>query len=962
MSTEVSLSDFVTWVRAHVTGDEKGEAQIFLDRLFRGFGHEGLREAGATLEARVRKRDGGTHFADLMWKPRVLIEMKRRGTDLGKHYSQAFDYWVQAVPGRPRYVVLCNFDEFWVYDFETQIDVPVEILPIEDLPTKYGALAFMLPDPQRPIFGNDHQAVTRGAAADLASCFNHLVARGVARDLAQKFVLQMLVALFGEDIGLLERYTVVNLLKECSKPSDSYDLIGGLFVEMNTQGRATGGRFKGVPYFNGGLFAEPARIELQAQEVDRLLNAANTDWSKVRPEIFGTIFEQSLGQTERHAFGAHFTSPVDILKIIRPTIVEPWNALIDAASSRRQVGRLLERLRKYTVLDPACGSGNFLYLAYREIKRIEARLFERALELSSRGDQSEFQFTSAQQFYGLDINPFAIELAKVTMMIARKLAIDEFHTTENALPLDNLDQNFRCGDALITIDGREPEWPKADVIIGNPPFLGAKKLKPERGDSYVRQIRRLYREVPGMADYCVYWFRKAHKSLAMPTADDQVKGRAGLVGTQNIRNNASRKGALDLIVAEGTIVDAVENQPWSGEANVHVAIVNWVKTQDPAIVGTKRRLWRAITARDPQFPLLRHPGVPSAKDYELVPRGVEHIGPSLSDEADVSGALVLECNKEPQVAFQGVVPGYKGFAVTLDTRRIAIEEEPELANVVRPYLIGRDLLTGTGRPSRGIVDFGAMEMLEAMQHGWAWQRVTDSVLPDVRATAEKAKGKDMEAARLAHLERWWQFWNVRKGLRDAIAGKSRFLVCSRVAKRPIFCFVSATVVPDTALQCFALDDDYSFGILQSSCHWRWFVAKCSKLKADFRYTSSSVFDTFPFPQAIDEAGVLEIADAGRAVRDARRELLRVVRGGLRGVYRTLERPGANPLKEAHFRLDMAVKRAYEVDADTDILGRLLALNSTVASRMEKGLPVFAPGLPPVVDDPGRFVTEDGVRS
>ena len=210
---------------------------------------------------------------------------------------------------------------------------------------------------------------------------------------------------------------------------------------------------------------------------------------------------------------------------------------------------LTDRLHHFRVRDPACGSGNFLYIAYRELKRVEARIFERMetefKREAKQADQLRLSFLSAQNFYGLDILPFAVEIAKVTMMIARKLAIDELHITENALPLINLDDNFIAADALLTPDGLPTPWPTADVIIGNPPFLGAKLLKPERGPDYVNTLRRAYPEVPGMADYCVYWIRKAHDHLPPCTAADPVAGRAGLVGTQNIRNNQSRVGGLD---------------------------------------------------------------------------------------------------------------------------------------------------------------------------------------------------------------------------------------------------------------------------------------------------------------------------------------------------------------------------------------------------------------------------------
>ncbi len=386
------LANFVSWVGANIKGDEKGEAQVFLDRFFQAFGHAGLKEAGATLEERIKKSDGrGTAFADLVWKPVVLIEMKKRGEDLARHYRQAFDYWTRLVPGRPRYVMLCNFDEFWVFDFDTQMDVPVDKVKVQDLTTRWGALAFLFPTPLKPIFGNDQVAVTRKAAHELADCFNKMVHRerpggAVDNPTAQRFILQMLVALFAEDIDMLPRYMVDRLLADCKTKQDSRDLIGGLFEAMNTREKTEDDRYQGVAYFNGGLFAEPARVELRLDELDLLRAASKEDWSKVRPEIFGTLFQHSLGKGERRAFGAHFTHPTDIMKIVSPTIVEPWRKLIEEADTLKRLNQLWQRMHDFVVLDPACGSGNFLYIAYRELKRLEARLFERMTEKSGRLD------------------------------------------------------------------------------------------------------------------------------------------------------------------------------------------------------------------------------------------------------------------------------------------------------------------------------------------------------------------------------------------------------------------------------------------------------------------------------------------------------------------------------------------------------------------------------------------------
>ncbi|MCK4873983.1 MAG: class I SAM-dependent DNA methyltransferase [Phycisphaerales bacterium] len=971
------LKKFVTWVAENITGDEKGQAQIFLDRLFQAFGQGGCLDVGGTPEFRIKKAKedgGGTAFADYVWKPHVLIEMKKRGENLSKHYRQAFDYWTRLVPGRPRYVVLCNFDQFQIYDFEVQLDTPVDVVAIEDLPQRFGPLAFLFPTNETPIFGNNHEKVTREAADRLALLFNKLTTRGVERDVAQRFVLQALVALFAEDIGLLEQHTLERTLADCATPQAAYDLLGNLFVEMNTPGKTPGGRFKGVDYFNGGVFAQPVRLELYEDEVAQLREAAREDWSKVRPEIFGTIFEHSMGKTERHAYGAHFTSAVDIMKIVRPTISEPWEKLIDSAKSIKRLRELHQRMQRYTVLDPACGSGNFLYLAYREIKRLEQRLLGRFAEVSTRADEKQmgFSFVTTKQFFGLDINPFAVELAKVTMMLAHKLAIDELHIDEPPLPLDNLDDNIVARDALMTLDDDDQAmmtpWPAADVIIGNPPFLGAKRLKPEHGPDYVNAVRKLYPDVPGMADYCVYWFRRAHDHLPQCTADDPVAGRAGLVGTQNIRNNKSREGGLDHIVKTGTIIEAVDNQPWSGEANVHVSIANWVKHPTPSAPGSaggllipdKRKLWFKVDP-PPGAKKKRARGQgPATKQYELDFREADHINAALSDQTDVSVAIALTCNIKLQCSFQGVVPGYDGFAVTHQKRRELIRLDACNAEVVRPWLIGRDLLTGDGTPSRSIIDFGSRDLLDAQSFSAPFAIIQQSVLPAVIETARKTMG-NMQSAREEHLNRWWQYWNVRSQLRARFVGMGRYLACSRVTKRPIFAFVSTGIVPDGALQVWPLDDDYSFGVIQSNAHWEWFLANCSKLKSDYRYTRRSVWDTFPWPQSPTKKQVDNVAIAAAGVRRARELAMRSTSGGLRAVYRMLELPGKHPLKEAHNQLNAVVADAYNCDPKRSFLEQLLELNHEVALKEKKGQLATGPGVPKSYGDPSLLNTMECIQ-
>lgn len=1015
------LTDFVDWTHQHITGDEKGEAQIYLDHLLKAFGQRGLLEVGGTPEFRIRQSTedhSGVTFADYVWKPVVLIEMKKRGTDLRRHFRQAFDYWIHSVPNRPAYTVLCNFDEFHIYDFNESLEDPLDILTLDELPTRFGPLAFLFPTNEKPTFRVDRLEVTKAAADLLADVYSVLSKRqDIGPTTAQRFILQALIALFSEDIGLLPKYFFTQLLDECVDPPKAFDLLDGLFRAMNTPGGVSGGRYKGVPYFNGGIFATPAPVELAPDEVNRLHRAAEYDWSNISPDIFGTIFQHSMNADERHKYGGHYTTPTDIMKIVKPTIVDPWRTAIKEARSIKQLMALRQRLYSFRVLDPACGSGNFLYIAYRELKRIEAELVETIAETSTAKDRADpvFGFVTSKQFFGLDIVPFAVELAKVTMTLGHKLAIDELHVDEPALPLDNLDENIRCVDALIDwpIDGSAPPdfdakakrertpWPKADVIIGNPPFLGAKRLKPERGADYVNAVRKAYPKVPGMADYCVYWIARAQEHLPMCTATDPLRGRAGLVGTQNIRNNKSREGGLDQVVKSGTIVEAVDNQPWSGEANVHVSIVNWVKHEPPPtkiagaeyekeafdesrlLIPERKRLWYKTDAALPLFPapqgkrrrsttVAGKRGAPRKdKSYELTYRESPELNSALSDRTDVSAAKRLQCNQHPQRCFQGVVTGYSGFVTTTSHRSRLLAKNPALATVIRPYLIGRDLVTGTGAPSRAVVDFDSRDMLSASAFTEAFSIVKSAVLPAVRKSATDARASDMANARRDHLDRWWQFWNVRVSMREAFRALDRYVALSRTSKRPIFCFVSTDVCPDSKIQTFAFDDDYAFSILSSSAHWVWLTYKGARLKTadDRAYSSRSVFDTLAWPQGPQFSGPSanvtdEIAGAGRIIRRIREEALKGAKGGLRALYRTLELPGKNPLKDAHAALDAAVLDAYGFDPKKDLLKQLLNLNLEVARRIERGQPVVAPGIPPSYPEERRaeLVTDDCIRA
>lgn len=958
------LKHFVEYAKPLI--DEKGEAQVFCERLFQAFGHKGYKEAGATLEARVAKSGGkGKKFVDLMWKPHVLIEMKSAGEKLHLHYQQAFDYWIAAVPNRPRYVVLCNFKEFWIYDFDKQLAEPVDQVTLDELPQRYPALNFLFPNNPKPIFGNDREKVSREAADKMAELFRGLLKRPgkpVPREQAQRFILQLLIAMFAEDIDLMPAATIQGIYDDCVERGQSaYDLFGALFRQMNDPNPADGGRFKGVRYFNGGLFSTVDPIELDRFQLDLIgkerEGAATKDWSKVNPAIFGTLFQDSMDKEQRHAFGAHYTAEADIQRIVGPTIVRPWRDRIDSAKTLKQLLDVRRELSEFRVLDPACGSGNFLYIAYREMTRLDLQILHR---LKNEFSAAEFEkqakaisIISPKQFYGIELDGFGVELAKVTLMLAKKLALDEARETigamqgelgleDQALPLDNLDNNIRQGDALFV------DWPEVEAIVGNPPYQSKNKLQSETEAGYTHLLRERYPEVDGRADYCCYWFRLAHDHLKQGQ-------RAGLVGTNTVRQNYSREASLDYIVNNGgTITEAMSSMPWPGDADLHVSIVNWIRGDD----SEPKRLFIQIGGRGK-----------AEEKAELFDR----IGSSLSFGHDVTKAKPIKANQSSG-CYQGQTHGHKGFLVSADTARVAIagDNTGKLKSVLRPYMIANDLIGKKGSlPNRYVIDFQALDVLEAEAFPMPFKRLQQTVLVDrEKAAAKEKKRNDTALTKSANakvnkhhanfLRSWWKMSYAREDLISELSSLSRYIVCARTGKRQIFVFLDTDIRPNDALQVFAYDDDYSFGILQSDVHWEWFVNRCSTLTERFRYTSNTVWDSFPWPQQPSLQAVKKVAAAAVALRAKRNELVEKHGKSLRELYRMLDLPGANPLRAVHDGLNAAVRQAFGMTPKADPLEFILELNSQVVGAEANGETIQKPGLPDFVKDRAPFVTNDAI--
>ncbi|MDE2749306.1 MAG: N-6 DNA methylase [Chloroflexota bacterium] len=954
MSIEQSLREFVEWWREHITGDEKGEAQIFLDHLMRAFGHAGALEAGRYEERVRRRRNGKTtvSFADYLIPKRVLIEMKKRGEDLRKHYVQLEEYWKSLESNfRPRYAILCDFDEIWIFDFHTQFYDPVDVVKVDELPSeRHNALSFLGPRHYKaPVFKNNRVEVTKDAAFQLAELF-HSLEDAVDGAIALRFTLQCMVALFAEDVGLLPPATLLNIVEDSrhrrNATDNSHDLMALLFTMMNYPKHVRrAGRFGQVDYFNGGIFQEVHPVFLSGQQLHRLESACREDWSRIRPSIFGNIFEYSMDKRERHREGAHYTSELDIKRIVDPVIAEPWRNDIDSVNELSNALRLYDDLCNYVVLDPACGSGNFLFVAYREMKALESELRERIVELG--GDLLQLtRRVTAKQFYGYDINGFAVELAKVSLMIAKKLAADEFDTNEEPLPLDNLDDNIKVEDALFN------EWVEFDACIGNPPYLGFRERRKEHSIAYTSAVQDAFSEVHGQADFCVYWFRKAHDNM-------KASARAGLVGTNTIRQNYSRMGSLDYIVGnDGVIYDAVSSIPWSGEAKVHVSIVNWTKGAPPFM---PRRL-HLFTGQN------------EADEYVFRTVDKSEINTSLSEKVDVSGAQKLRANTSPKRVFSGNITGSPGFLIPVAKAEQLVKRDRRNRQALVPYLIGRDLVGyPRGLPSRYVIDFNDLDIIEIRNFPDLYRIISDTVLPvrQQKANAEIRKNKEAVAAnpdsnvnsvQQQRLTKWWTHNNRQAELSNYLKTIDRYICCSQVTKRPIFDFVATKICPSNMLKVFAFEDDYTFGILQSDVHWQWFVEKASTLKADYRYTSHSVFDTFPFPQHPLPAQIRSVAVAGRDLHEYRRDHMMLNETlSLRSMYQSLEEPGDNPLRTLHATLDAAVLAVYGFDPDRDILEQLLALNFEVAARIEAGEQVTAPGIPSDYPNPDELVSDGCIQ-
>ena len=789
---------------------------------------------GATycFERGARKDTGGDGWADV-WKRHCFAwEYKGQRANLDAAFAQLRQYALALE--NPPVLIVSDLRRFRIRTNWTNSVSRTYEFDLDDLTDRAvrDRLKWAFSDPERLRPGETRRALTERAAAAFAAVAQTLRARGHDPPVVAHFVNRLVFCMFADDVGLLPDHMFTRMLRQAQRTPEQFtELAAELFRVMAAGGRVG---FEAVAWFNGGLFDDGTALPLEAADIETVLAASDLDWSEIDPSILGTLFERGLDPGKRAQLGAHYTDRDKIMLLVEPVVIRPWLAEWDAVkadlaaamdrveaakspavrtkrrnAAERRYRAFLNRLRAFTVLDPACGSGNFLYLALQALKDLEHRV---QLEAEALGFQRAFPEIGPANVKGLEINPYASELARVSVWIGeiQWMRRNGFYESRDPIlkPLDTIE----CRDAILAPDDTEPDWPQADVVIGNPPFLGDKRLIGKLGDDYVSRMRTAYlARVPAAADLVCYWFEKAGQGVA----DGKIT-RAGLVATNSIRGGKNR-AVLDRIAQKALIFDAWADEPWVVDgAAVRVSLVCFSRTDD----HIRSRL-------DGQF---------VSKIYAdlTAQRG--------NASSDLTTARRMSPNAD--IAFLGVCRNGP-FEVAGDQARkwLRLPANPNgwsNADILKPWVNGMDL---TRRPSgKWIIDFGAsMTATDAALYEAPFAHVAEHVRP-------LRQGNRVRQLR----ELWWRHQRPRPEMWGAVKGLSRYIATPTVAKHRLFVWCDTRVCPDHQLIVIAREDDTTFGILQSRFHEVWSLRLCTWLGKgnDPRYTPSTTFETFPFPTGL----------------------------------------------------------------------------------------------------------------
>jgi|APCry1669192522_1035417.scaffolds.fasta_scaffold00372_5 hypothetical protein len=916
------------------------------------------------FEVGASKTTGGNGFADVFKRGFFGWEYKGTKANLDTAFAQLQRYAI-ALDNPPLLIVSDIGTTIRIHTNWTNSVSKVYAIGIDELveSEKRAWLKAALSDPDALRPTKTRQELTEEVAGEFARLARSLRERGHVAEVVAHFINRLVFCMFAEDVRLLPDMIFSRMLdRALEDPKEFQSFARDLFAAMKAGGRIG---FERVAWFNGGLFDDDTAFDLTRDEIKIVRNAASYHWGDVDPSILGTLFERGLDPDKRSQLGAHYTDREKIMMIVRPVVVEPLSAewekakaeiatLMEKAAKTKGapatrargqaqmvLDRHLARLANFRVLDPACGSGNFLYLALRALKDLEHRA---QVEAEALGLPRGFPRIGPEVVKGIELNSYAAELARVSVWIGeiQWMIANGFAASQNPIlkPLETIE----CRDAVLNSDGSRAEWPDAEVIVGNPPFLGSKfhrkgrpatKTKPALkglGDEYADQLYAAYSDiVPASADLVSYWFAKAGI-----LAEAGRLSALGLIATKSIGKGASNQPLSWLVThTDFRIFSASRNEPWVVDgAEVRVAIV-----------CAKRS--------------------PTEFDLDGQPSGA--INPDLTTGLDISKARPVSENRG--VAFQGVK--LNGPFEISDTFARSLLKEPTNPNgktnseVVRRFA-GNDDVTMRDCDA-WVIDFTAYpKFSDAALFEKPFQHVQTEVAKH-RQTREVGKATEVD-----RLEMYWLMQRPRPNLRSAAAKFGRVIAVPETSEHLIFRYRPSAYVFSGSLFAICRDDDVAFGILSSRIHAVWARAHGNQLGVgnQGRYNATRTFLTFPFPAgltpnipAADYAGdprAVAIAEAASRLNELRENWLdpadlvrrepEIVSGYPDRVLpvneaaskelakRTLtnlynQRPAW--LDIAHRSLDEAVASAYGWPADlsdNEVLERLFALNQERAAR------------------------------
>jgi hypothetical protein len=808
-------------------------------------------------------------------------------------------------------------------------------------------------------------AVTRDIATRLAGVTKALEKDGQPPEQAALFLMRVLFTMFAEDTGLLPKDCFKKLLKECEEQPEIFpSMLTDLWRAMDV-GEFTGTIKAKVRQFNGQFFKDRRALPLGREEIGELRRAAEHDWRDVEPAIFGTLLEQALETDQRRSLGAHYTPRRYVERLVIATIIDPlredWAGVMAVAERQKSEGRAEEaiktvrgfhqRLCDLRVLDPACGTGNFLYVALELIKRLEGEVLEALVGLGGQEGLIGLQGATVDphQFLGLELNPRAAAIAELVLWIGHLQWHIRTKGEQPSEPILKAFKNIRQMDAVLAwegqplpriVDGKEvypkpkrPDWPTAEFIIGNPPFIGSKHLRSRLGSTYTETLWTTHKDINESADFVMYWWDHAAEIL---TRRGTVLRRFGFVTTNSITQVFQRR-VMERHLAKKkpiSILYAIADHPWT-KATEKAAAVRIAMTI--AVAG--KYDGRLLTVISEQ-------GIDTDSPQIEVTERQGRINSDLTVGTDVTKVGALLANQG--ISHDGVKLHGKGFIVTRSqAEALGLSRRSGLENHIRPYRNGRDLTTH----SRGVMvidlfGLGADQVRQSFPE--VYQHLVLNVKPE----------RDLNN-RPTYKVNWWVFGEPRREARPALKNLSRYIVTVQTAKHRIFQMIDGSILPDDMLVVIATDDAYFMGVLQSELHGVWVKAQESTLEDRPRYLRTRCFDPFPFPDATDGQRADIAALAEELDRHRKRVLAEDPNLTLTGLYNVLERlrAGTEPkaltpderlicdrgqvliIQELHARLDAAVAAAYGWPGDlaeAELLTRLVALNQARAKEEKRG--------------------------